>query len=54
MLTQYLEKYWVYFHLTFRTRMKASNSEIKHSKFKVMLASSVQENALFGLVNAIS
>ena len=39
-LTQYLEKYWTYFHqlsvlLHFRTRISASSSGVRRSKFKV-------------------
>jgi len=58
LLTQYLEKYWTYFHQTFSTGAFWDKDEclkfwVKRSKFKVMVGFNVQENALVGLINAI-
>jgi len=53
----YLEKYWMYFYRTFHIGAFYDKGEcfgVKRSKFKVTLGSDMQDDALFGLVNAIS
>ena len=59
LLTQYLEKYWTYFHQTFSIgafwdKDACVKFWVKRSKFKVKMVSNMLEYALFGLVNVIS
>jgi len=59
LLTQYLEKYWTYFHQTFSIGAFWGKDERfkfwgPRLKFKVTVGFDMLENAVFGLVNAIS
>jgi len=55
LLTQYLEKYWTYFHQTFTFGAFWDNDErFKFWGQKVIVQGRDGEDALFGLVNGIS
>ena len=56
LLPQYLEKYWTYFHQTFTFGSGMIASKFWGQKVKVEAhgRSNMLENALFGLVNAMS